>query len=76
MSYYGLQCIKMPLGYRITVVIEVVKSKKKKEEKRRKKSIFFQNKRVTLSELQIIGIWDMADHTLWVECMLAPNTVG
>ena len=34
------------------------------------------NKRVTLSELRIIGIWDMADHTLWVECMLAPNTVG
>ena len=54
----------MPLGYRITVVIEVVKRKKKKEKKKKKKkSIFFQKKYGKPRWAATIGIWDMGDHT-------------
>ena len=60
MSYYAPQCIKMPVGYRITVVIEVVKRKKKEEKKRRKKKVFFfKTSTVNLGELRLLafGTW-------------------
>ena len=47
----------MPLGYRITVVMEVVKRRKKKEEK--KKVFFFKKSTVNLGELRLLafGTW-------------------